>query len=411
MNKTSIIILLLTIFSFEISLACTSAVISGKATPDGRPLLWKNRDTGSEQNAIMFFYNGKYDYVGLINSEDINGEQIWIGYNSAGFSIMNTASYNLIESDTIAENDREGYLMHMALKYCANLQDFENMLDTLQKPMGVEANFGVIDASGGAAYYETDNYKYAKIDVNDPKIAPSGYVIRTNYSFTGISNEGYGYIRYMAANELFDNAVSSNSLSPIYIQQNMSRSLVHGRTKVDLKAEAGLNNEVSKFVSFQDFIPRNITASSIVIQGVLKDENVDLTTMWTILGFPLTSVQIPIWLAGGDEFLKIVKLNNQGVALLSDNAIKLKRRVFPITKGSGKKYMDINQLYNQQQTGIMQILRPLEINIYNETNVKLDKWRKAGIDKNEMNELYSRTESKIIEAFYKEFGLKNDYTN
>lgn len=25
--------------------ACTSAVISGKVTPDGRPLLWKNRDT------------------------------------------------------------------------------------------------------------------------------------------------------------------------------------------------------------------------------------------------------------------------------------------------------------------------------------------------------------------------------
>jgi hypothetical protein len=26
---------------------CTVAVVSGKATPDGRPLLWKNRDTSS----------------------------------------------------------------------------------------------------------------------------------------------------------------------------------------------------------------------------------------------------------------------------------------------------------------------------------------------------------------------------
>ena len=32
--------------------ACTSAVVSGKVTPDGRPLLWKNRDTDFMQNHI-----------------------------------------------------------------------------------------------------------------------------------------------------------------------------------------------------------------------------------------------------------------------------------------------------------------------------------------------------------------------
>ena len=30
--------------------ACSSAVISGKVTPDGRPLLWKNRETGFLRN-------------------------------------------------------------------------------------------------------------------------------------------------------------------------------------------------------------------------------------------------------------------------------------------------------------------------------------------------------------------------
>ena len=30
--------------------ACTSAVVSGKVTPDGRPLLWKNRDTDFMRN-------------------------------------------------------------------------------------------------------------------------------------------------------------------------------------------------------------------------------------------------------------------------------------------------------------------------------------------------------------------------
>ena len=34
--------------------ACTSAVVSGKATPDGRPLLWKNRDTGYLRNHVAY---------------------------------------------------------------------------------------------------------------------------------------------------------------------------------------------------------------------------------------------------------------------------------------------------------------------------------------------------------------------
>ena len=32
--------------------ACTSAVVSGKATPDGRPLLWKHRDTDFLKNHV-----------------------------------------------------------------------------------------------------------------------------------------------------------------------------------------------------------------------------------------------------------------------------------------------------------------------------------------------------------------------
>ena len=33
-------------------LACTSAIITGKATPDGRPLMWKHRDTGELNNKV-----------------------------------------------------------------------------------------------------------------------------------------------------------------------------------------------------------------------------------------------------------------------------------------------------------------------------------------------------------------------
>ena len=42
--------------------ACTSAVISGKVTPDGRPLLWKNRDTDFPQNSVRYFSGGRYPF-------------------------------------------------------------------------------------------------------------------------------------------------------------------------------------------------------------------------------------------------------------------------------------------------------------------------------------------------------------
>ncbi|MBQ1831250.1 MAG: hypothetical protein II112_02650, partial [Bacteroidales bacterium] len=52
--------------------ACTSAIFTGKSTPDGRPLLWKHRDTGELDNRIEFFPAGngrKYGFLGLVNSD------------------------------------------------------------------------------------------------------------------------------------------------------------------------------------------------------------------------------------------------------------------------------------------------------------------------------------------------------
>ena len=77
--------------------ACTSAVISGKITPDGRPLLWKNRDTDFPQNSVKYFSGERYPFIAIVNSVEDNPTDVWIGTNSAGFSVMNTQSYNLVE--------------------------------------------------------------------------------------------------------------------------------------------------------------------------------------------------------------------------------------------------------------------------------------------------------------------------
>jgi hypothetical protein len=52
--------------------------------------------------------------------------------------------------------------MKIALRQCGTVEDFETLLHNLPKPLGVEANFGVIDAYEGAALYETDNFTYLR---------------------------------------------------------------------------------------------------------------------------------------------------------------------------------------------------------------------------------------------------------
>lgn len=47
MKKLILAAILCFCFSIQQQHACTSIIISGKATPDGRPLMWKHRDTGA----------------------------------------------------------------------------------------------------------------------------------------------------------------------------------------------------------------------------------------------------------------------------------------------------------------------------------------------------------------------------
>ena len=407
MKKTMLLllpILLIWIFASRLS-ACTTAVVSGKGTPDGRPLLFKHRDTKKPDNKLMFFADGKYPYIGLVNTDDSLSTQIWAGCNSAGFAVMNAASYNLNTNDTTRIKDREGFLMKTALQTCATLKDFETLLDTLPKPLGVEANFGVIDAQGGAAYYETGNFNYSKIDVNDPAVAPFGYVIRTNYSFTGERDEGYGYIRYAAAQDLFDTVAATNAITPEFLIQKVSRCLKHGLTQIDLTQSLPRDSNTPCFVPFEDYISRFSSASTVVVQGVKPEESVDGTTLWTVLGFQLCSVAVPVWLSGGAPLPPVLTGQPGDTAPLCDMALQLKKRCFPIQRGSGNKYLNLTAVLNEEQSGIFQKLQPLEAQIFQETQRRMVNWRKKGMPPQEIQRFYRWLDKTIRAEYQRKFDL------
>ncbi len=406
--------LLLIISFFFISFkaeACTVGVISGKYTIDGRPLLWKNRDTWAINNCIMYFNDAKYSFVGLVNSGDTTGKSVWIGVNSQGFAIMNSASYNLNIGDTVELNGDEGKLMKDALANCKTIEDFEKMLDALDKPTRFEANFGVIDANGGAALYELGNYSYIKFDANDPTVAPFGYIIRGNYSFTGtFGEESSGYIRYNTVNELFYNAVSTNTMDAQFIMQDVTRGLNHSLMKINLYEEySHIAENTPTFTFFHDFIPRKSSASACVIQGVKKGENPENALMWAAVGFPLTSIVIPVWVKGQNDFPDILKRNKT----LKDSpvcyaALTLKQQLFPIRWGkfATTYYININALTNADKTGIRQKIEPYENEIFDKTNSLIQKWRNSGeVNKSDLKNHYNWCNEYITNMFKNEFNL------
>lgn len=388
---------------WEPAWACSSAVISGKVTPDGRPLLWKNRETGHLRNHMVYVKGEKYDFVADVNSDNFPKlKEAWVGSNVAGFALMNTQSYNLVRGD-IADDDRgpkNGEVIYRALEVCATVADFCHFLDTIQKPSGIEANFGVIDAQGGAAMFEVDEHSYKMFDANDPNVAPHGYVARTNFSNGGELNLGYGYVRYLEVDRVLSKACAMGGITPQLIFTDIARSFRNNILDIDLRSGDFNYPKTSGWFTDQDFIPRNNTSCSIVVQGVKKGENPELTVLWTILGYPPTGVAVPLWVK--DNLPAMMSYNEElKAAPLSAASLKLAdEKVFHFKQGGGTKhYLHWENLYNLKGTGIMQQLMPLEEKIYQEALPMQQQWYQKGkVDKKELDALYGRMENMLKSA-------------
>lgn len=409
MKKTFLAILLIAC-SFPGVYACTAAVISGKITPDGRPLLWKSRDTDFMQNSVQYFPGERYSFVGIVNSEEKNPEEVWIGTNSAGFSLMNTQSYNLVDMKEGEERGAaNGRAMRRALEVCATVNDFRHFLDTLSKPSRIEANFGVIDARGGAALFEVDYHKYIMFDANSPKDAPCGYIARTNFSFSGEVNRGAGYVRYQQEEKILLPASAMNVITPAWIFSELARSFANPVLGIDLKSGDFNRPKTTGWFVDQDFIARRATASAVVVQGVKIGENPELTAMWTALGYPPVSVAVPVWVKGADRKLPalLVKDDNIKAAPLGKKVFDLSKNVFSYDQGMGTyRYFNWDLLYNADRTGYMQRLVPVEKDVFSRSERNLNEWRSTGkVDTKQLYRLYNELDTYIMQQYKELFGI------
>ncbi|MFO8234601.1 MAG: carcinine hydrolase/isopenicillin-N N-acyltransferase family protein [Bacteroidales bacterium] len=411
MLKRVIPILLLFIFIVQYAYPCTAVIISGKHTPDGRPLMWKHRDTKVFDNKLVYVDNdnndGKYSAIGLVDSGEAHSGEIWIGFNNVGFAIMNTMSYN-IEGNG-AQN---AYFMREALMECASVDEFEEFIKSRERPRNVRSNFGVIDAEGGAAFFETGDEQITRFNVDDTKVAPHGYIIRTNYSvdgyeIDGTGQEGVGYIRFETAEKKFYRAMGENDLSVSFLLEEMMTSLENPLSEENAEKDMKPADE-DDFFYFQDCINRYTSSSSIIIQGVKENESPLLTTMWSKIGFPLSSVVVPVWITPEGSLPEVISAPENETAELCDFALELKKIMIPSTRGSRQNYINSTKVYNADGTGIVQLLKPLNRKIYEKTMEKKKEWNDELPPEDEVKQLYHWYDKKIRETYEEEFGLNKN---
>ena len=263
--------------------ACTTAVVSAQASATGRPMIWKQRDASDEYNRIAYVQGEKYGFTGLFATADVACRKAYAGINEAGFAISNNLSYNVRPDSIGVAGTRNGELMTLALGTCASLDEFEAILVAKERPMRLCSNFAVIDAYGGAAYFEVSDTAYVRYDV-----PVGGCLFRTNYSLSGEPGRGRGFARYGTMEQVM---AEQRSFVPGFFLQT-------GRTYRNALGEKdALKHAGGLYLYEHDYIPRSTTVSSLVLEGVAPGGRADSGVLWCAIGYTPCSYAVPVWVA------------------------------------------------------------------------------------------------------------------
>lgn len=324
---------------------CTSALIGAQRGADGRWLLWKHRDSGHPDNYVRSFAatDSTLAYVALFNAADTQSNEAWIGFNEAGFAVMNTASYN-IPAPRKDRQDREGLVMAHALRYCRTIEDFHHLLKDHDAPLGVQANFGAFDAEGNGAYFETSDNRVTIFPIDS-----TGILTRTNYSVSGGPRNRLGLSRHNAENHLIDSVMKTERpwapagrLAAEDLIETLSRSFYLPGIGINL-----LDGNAPSWPDTGDVIPRRSSCASVVIEGPLPGENpAESIIMWTAIGFPTLSVVESVTLDSVPHSL--LPVTSSGHSPACDEANYLRNKAFiPINprKNATKQSYDFNLPY------------------------------------------------------------------
>lgn len=345
-----LLILLAVISAFCVrSYACTTVIVSARKSATGRPMLWKNRDTDCEFNHLRYFEGAKYSFTGLVDFDaEVGKESIYAGANEAGLVIANNLSYNACPAEDEFD-PQNGKFMRACLENCATLAEVEKFIET--SPYRTSANIAIIDAYGGAAYYELWNQTYTKYDVAESE---DGYMVRTNFSLVSRQDGLAGLERYYTILAMTKEQAARNKLFDLQFFEDVAKTFRNELLKVDYSKRRDIPR--GGWIVDQDFIPRFSTSASIVIEAVNSPEDAGQITLWSASGYPPCTYAVPVWLGAKSDipsFLTAAVGQKAQVSILSH---QLKHLVFPLEESNGEKYLHYQLLHSK----IMPVVKKYE---------------------------------------------------
>ena len=374
---------------------CTLAIISGKATRSGRALLWKNRDTGKIDNKTLFIQGSKYAFIALVNAEDEKGDEAWGGLNSEGFAIINSQTDD--QGKPGKDGADNGRFMKRALGECANVADFEALMERSKGTLDLTANFGVIDAEGNACFFETSPASFVKFDARDPRVAPFGYLVRTNYGFTSPDNlKGGGYIRFERISHIIQSGYGQGRIDAKFILQEASRDLVHEKLhSYPLTSDLPEDPASPLYINTNDTINRNSSVSVILFEAAPSRDKAHLATMWVSLGQPVSSVAVPMWTQAG----KVPSVTTGPVtAPLNDFSKRLVSYLYPDQRGRMKQYLNVNRLRTYGGEGVLEKTFRIEDQAMEKARIRLAAWENLRPLPNEIADFQEKLAAWVYES-------------
>ena len=259
------------------SQACSSVIVTGNATKDGRAILMKNRDLADEPVNVPIYVPATpstYAFIGV----NINA----MGINEKGLAVMNTYLPALAGSEPILGNL---LLNQLILEYYDSVPDVAHALNDSYSLIGpvnrpylgsVATCIGVIDRFGSGAFFEVSDTKAYVQYVAD------GYDTRANHPriYPRVSSGPSGRDQYLldALDEIYN---KNGYISPEHVMQNASRYIHHkeiGSVNFSIDGEACNPTTV---------------ASIVAVSGDERYGGI-LNCMWTACGSnPIVGVFVP----------------------------------------------------------------------------------------------------------------------
>ncbi|KPL06279.1 hypothetical protein AMJ86_09010 [bacterium SM23_57] len=349
---------------------CTTALVSGRVTVDGRPLLWKNRDVHGWDQEFVYDDTGLYTFIGMTYAGVT--DQNWGGVNEVGFAIGNANAWNL--PDHVPGDDDDGIIIKQALQTCVTVDDFEDIMDSTNSTGRTRpAIYEVMDAYGGLALFEAADWFYDRIDVSDSSEVPEGYAVRANFSYNGSSSSHVGQHRHDRAIALIDTVITYNELTEKYIMREVARDLV--TPDIDPYPLPWMETQGSYdpgFIEIHDAICRDITTSLFVIQGILPGEDPLLSTMWVMAGEPTHTIATPLWVHAG-RVPEVI--DGDSTSALCDRVLEIRTTTYDTTLG--EDVLDLWSFVDPRGGGLFEWLHPMEDGFLQVTTDSLSNWRNS----------------------------------